>query len=266
MSDTEIKNKTNEQYEILVALFSDLLSDALSGTLDLEDLADIIENRINFSFEYCSTGFGLDFDDALEIVKNGNEHLVTSQEKDRRKCLVAALENLIDFVIASQTQMYMDFDETEDPEEVFEMYNKRFAEVENADIWFMATIADWFTKLPEYTTLMYMTQGDERVRDSHRALEGLSYPKASFPEWLIPPIDWRCRCYLVESFASANYKEFDKLDDKIEKAVNPIFRESLAKGGRIFSDAHPYFNIDERLKDKVMKLSKDFKLQYNLKA
>ena len=75
MSDTEIKNKTNEQYEILVALFADLLSDALSGTLDLEDLADIIENRINFSFEYCSTGFGLDFDDALEIVKNGNEHL-----------------------------------------------------------------------------------------------------------------------------------------------------------------------------------------------
>lgn len=266
MSEEEIKKETDKQYEILLAIFRELLARVADGHMELEDLRDIVERRVSFSFGYCCDAFNLDIEEALQIVKEENDRLLNPFERDRRKCLVAALENLIDFAVASQTQLYMDLEDNEDDEEeeIFETYNKRFAEVENSDINFMAGIAATFIAFPEQATLMYMTQGDERVRDSHRALEGLTFPKASFPEWLIPPIDWRCRCYLVESYTPANYGEFDDLEEKVGKAVNPVFKESLAKGGRIFSDEHPYFAIDAKLKDSVLAMSQDIKNQYNL--
>lgn len=31
--------------------------------------------------------------------------------------------------------------------------------------------------------------------------------------------------------------------------VNPVFKESVAKGGRIFSDAHSYFIIPKSIKE-----------------
>ena len=69
---------------------------------------------------------------------------------------------------------------------------------------------------------------------------------------------------MVESYTPANYGEFDDLEEKVGKAVNPVFKESLAKGGRIFSDEHPYFAIDEKLKDSVLAMSQNIKNQYNL--
>ena len=64
---------------------------------------------------------------------------------------------------------------------IFHLYNNIYATTENRDIDYASSIAAWWVNLPEETTLMCMTQGDERVRDSHRALEGLSFPKSCFP-------------------------------------------------------------------------------------
>ena len=263
-SDTD--KKTEEQYLVLLGMFRRLLDGIGNGTMDFEMLEDIIDRRSYFMFGFCAERFNLDIDDALNIVREGNERVMDPFERSRRKCLVAAIDNLIDFSVAAEAQMYMDLEngEDEDPEDTFKLYNETYARVENDDVSFTAGMASSFISFPEYATIMYMTQGDERVRDSHRALEGLSFPKYAFPEGLIPPIDWRCRCYLMETYSPPNYSKFDDYEGKIEKAVNPVFKESLAVGGRIFGQDHPYFTIDSRLRDPVLSVSSRLKNKYDL--
>lgn len=265
--ETSIDQETNKEYLILVELFNDLLDQYDNQTLDLEHFQDIIEKRALFAYGHCIRRFGIDIDEALDIVRNHNDIYLTPSEIERRKILVAALDNLIDFATAQETQMYMELEELNedhDPIAIFQQYNKSYATTENRDIDYSAYIASWWIGLSEETTLMYMTQGDERVRDSHRALEGLSFTKSSFPEWLIPPIDWRCRCYLIESFTRPSFSGFVDLDDKITQAVNPIFRKSLAKGGPIFGEDHPYFMVDSSLVRPMHKIITSIKSQFNI--
>ena len=245
--DDQIKLQTGEEYLVLLAMFRDLLTSIDWQTMSLDQLYDIIRKRLEFSFGYAHNPLGIGYEEAVETVKSKSIFNLSSFEQDRKNVLDAAMLNLIDFSVGANAQMYMDFenDEDEDVEDIFEQYHKRYAEVENSDIYFSAGVASSFLLMPDNATLTYMTQGDERVRDNHRALEGLTFTKAQFPEWLIPPIDWRCRCYLVQS-----YSPYTTVEDIswTKETSNPIFKESLAKCGRIFSDEHPYFIIDSKLK------------------
>lgn len=262
-----VDQESEKEYLILLGLFSSLLDKYNNQTLDLEYFQDIIEKRALFAYGHCIRRFGIDFEEAIDIIRNHNDLYLTPSEIERRKILLAALDNLIDFAAAEETQMYMDLEEQNedlDPTDIFQLYNKTYAITENRDIDYSATIAAWWINLSEETTLMYMTQGDERVRDSHRALEGLSYPKSSFPEWLIPPIDWRCRCYLIESFSRPNYQDYTNTDDIVNQAVNPIFKKSIAKGGPIFGDDHPYFIVDKSLVKPMQKVITSIKSKFNL--
>lgn len=47
----------------------------------------------------------------------------------------------------------------------------------------------------------YVTVGDDRVRPSHRALDGTRLPKED-PRWqsIMPPNGWNCRCDVIEIF------------------------------------------------------------------
>lgn len=208
----------------------------------------------------------LSFDQAFELLKK--EHDFKSlREKDERDILVAAIDNLIDFAAASEYKMVSelpDDPDVSDPdayEEVCERYNLFYASVENETVAYAASIAAWWISVPEDQIVTFMTQGDERVRPWHLSLEGVSYPKSSFPSELIPPIEWRCRCYLVESspvFASL------KNPETWRGGLNPVFKESLATKGRIFA-SHPYFDqalpfriteIVHRLKSKFLWISR----------
>lgn len=141
----------------------------------------------------------------------------------------------------------LDIEDMEEYEEICEKYNFQYASVENEDVLYSASMAYWWIGVASNSIVTYMTQGDERVRASHLALEGISFPKNEFPVDLIPPIDYACRCYLLsdgtssESFVTASLDK--KKIGKYKKLVNPVFTESLAAGGKIFSDAHPYFKI-----------------------
>lgn len=265
--ESVVDQESEKEYLILLGLFSNLLDKYDNQTLELEYFQDIIEKRALFAYGHCIRRFGIDFDEAIDIVRNHNDLYLTPSEIERRKILLTALNNLIDFAAAEETQMYMDLEEQEDnddPTEIFQLYNNTYATTENKDINYSASIAAWWIGLSEETTLMYMTQGDERVRDSHRALEGLSYPKSNFPEWLIPPIDWRCRCYLIESFTKPNYQDYINIDDIINQAANPIFKKSLAKGGPIFGDDHPFFIVDKSLVKPMQKIITSIKSKFNL--
>lgn len=229
-------------------------------------MEEIIMLRTASLYSRILEGLKIDFDTALGLLRNHND-FITLQEKEQRDILVAGIENLVDFAAAEQYAMMNDIREIADDtdsegyEAVCEKYNLAYAETENEQALYAAGVAGWWLSQSSEALITYMTQGDERVRDSHLALEGITFTKSAFPSDLIPPIDWRCRCYLFcdgnEAYVQASVKT-----DHLQK-VNPVFRESLAKKGRIFSEHHPYFTsafrknrkiqtIIQKLKDKLL--------------
>ena len=148
-------------------------------------------------------------------------------------------------------------------ENIFHRYNSIYANIENEDIEYAMGIAAGWILYSNNTVLTYMTQGDNRVRPWHLALEGTSYRKASFPAWLIPPIEHGCRCFLVEESADVlNQSKLSQVMGQIIEMpdfVNPVFKESVAKGGRIFSDAHSYFIIPKKHKKRLRTIANKIK-------
>lgn len=60
--------------------------------------------RAEFALNHAIKGFGMDFEKALELLRNHNDGL-TKLEKEQRNILVAALDNLVDFAVAEEFQM-----------------------------------------------------------------------------------------------------------------------------------------------------------------
>lgn len=244
---------------------------------NMEDRWDLLEEmmdlRAEFAFNHAIKGFGMDFEKALELLRSHNDGL-SKLEKEQRDVLVAALDNLVDFAVAEEFQMSEALPESIDMEngedidecdEIFKRYNITYANIENDDIEYAMGVAAGWVSYSGNTVLTYMTQGDERVRPWHLALEGTSYRKSDFPSWLIPPIEHGCRCFLVE-------ESLDLLNDvnrlaEVEGAVilekpdfvNPVFEESVCKGGRIFGPAHSYFQIPKKHKKRLKSISAKIK-------
>lgn len=191
-------------------------------------------------------GLALDFDEALSILRNHN-NFTTERERQQHEILVAAIDNLIDFAAAEEMTMISELPEEVDEEclldyeTICEQYNLTYAEAENEQVLFAAKMAAWWMAVNAESVITYMTQGDERVRPWHLSLEGVSYRKSEFPAELIPPIEWGCRCYLIANGFAVVRASLSI--DKCRSMVDPVFRESLATGGRIFTDAHRYFDV-----------------------
>ncbi len=235
-------------------------------------LEEMMSLRAEFAFNHAIKGFGLDFETAMELIRNSNVSL-TRLEQEQRKVLLAALDNLVDFAVAQEFQMSNDLpddfdaDNTEDMEEcedICKRYNETYSNIENGDIEYALGIAASWVRISQDTVLTYMTQGDERVRPWHLALEGTSYRKSEFPAWLIPPIEHGCRCFLVEEGADViGNADIDKVEASRVMAmpdfINPVFKESVAKGGRIFGAAHSYFQIPKKEKKRLKEIAQKIK-------
>nr|DAL93780.1 MAG TPA: minor capsid component [Caudoviricetes sp.] len=209
-------------------------------------------------------GLNMDFDRALKLLRNHND-FTTLQDKEERDILVAAIDNLVEFAAAEEYVMmddilkYSEDEGFEDYEGICERYNLTYAETENEQVLYAAWVAGWWINQSSDALITYMTQGDERVRESHQALEGLTFTKSNFPSDLIPPIDWRCRCYLLSGSNEASASAFLKTDADYRKKVNPVFAESLAMKGRIFSESHPYFTSAYKKNRKVQTIIRKLK-------
>lgn len=264
-SNVEKDKQTKDEYESLLALFAALYSQLKSSTDNIPAFEQLIELRSDFLIKRVIDGLRIDNDKAMSLLKSDGNGLTLLDEK-YRKILEAAIDNLVDFAAAEEFSMLeevadLESEDYEDAEEVFERYNLDYASVENNDVLYAAGVAGWFAGVGDNSYLTFVTQGDERVRDSHLALEGTTYPKKDFPEWLIPPIEWRCRCYLNSDggdlmvLASSSKK-------KPKPIANNIFSESLAKYGRIFSEHHPYFQIPKKYHKKLQKITTKIKTKY----
>lgn len=231
-----------------------------------EELAEL---RAQFMIESAIDGFGMDWEEALDLLRAKNKGL-TVQDKEKRDILVAAVDNLIEFAVAAEFQAIDNCigADGEVDESIFEKYNDVYAEVEAADASYAMAVAAAWVHYANTSILTYMTQGDDRVRPWHLALEGISYLKSDFPDWLIPPIEHRCRCYLVEEVLGAHTDEIlCKADEKIEMPswMNPTFSESVCKGGRIFSLSHPYFDIPEDKQKAISRITRKIQKKWRNK-
>ena len=269
----EADNEEQEkEYLALLAIFIKLL-DAISEDMNQwEVLEELMALRAEFAIRHAIKGFGMNYEQALELVRNYEGDL-SDRQKEERNILVAAIDNLVDFAVAEEYQMSVELPDIEDlDEENLEMleaichkYNFRYANIENLDIEYAMIVAAGLVAVSSQTVLTYMTQGDERVRPWHLQYEGYSAPKSQFPAWLIPPIEHGCRCYLVEESVFAKITRVEASSSKRPKMpewFNPVFKESVALGGRIFSDDHRYFECDEQHTDKLREISSRIKSKY----
>jgi SPP1 gp7 family putative phage head morphogenesis protein len=108
----------------------------------------------------------------------------------------------------------------------------------------MAQMADKWDSLKVYKYLEYRTVGDNKVRDTHKKLDGLVL-EASDPLWakIYPPNDWNCRCTVVPAKRGAAVEPEKRTTAKAysEKGLKPYFKRNVGTEQIVFNDDHPYF-------------------------
>lgn len=244
-----------------------MVVNAKTSAESLEMLEDIITLRASFLIDRALQGLRIDLGRAMDILRDYND-FTTDRERQQRDILVAAIVNLVDFVVAEEYAMIQELPEElddskiEEYETICERYNLTYAREENSTVLFAASMAAWWLAVDAGTVITFMTQGDERVRPWHEAWEGVSYPKREFPIELIPPLEWGCRCFLVADGFGSVYGALPSEKSKRKPVVNPIFLESLAVGGRVFTEAHPYFRY--KIPDGIQKIGNRIKLKFGL--
>lgn len=112
-----------------------------------------------------------------------------------------------------------------------------------------------------FPNLKYRTMGDARVRDSHKALNGVTMPiDDAFWDEFYPPNGWGCRCGVLQVAGEIVKPPKDLQGVDVDK----YFRFNAAKSGEVFGKEHPYFQddrINELTTDRIIQAMN--KLKYD---
>lgn len=117
--------------------------------------------------------------------------------------------------------------------------------------------------------LTYRTAGDDKVRASHAALNGITLPP-SHPFWLqyMTPNGWKCRCRIVQT-RRGKYQHTDdatamQLGEQATTDLDSngrnraeMFRFNPGKQRIIFPPNHPYYNLSAETKGVISKQVKE---------
>jgi len=252
----------DSDYQSLVALFIQLLKSLRNENKD-EALYALSELRTEIAFKHVVKGLGIEVDNAIQLLKNSEDENLTQQEKDLIDRLTAAILNLIDFSVCEEYQLYdevldmvgdtdidFNFDEYDELLAVCKKYNDQYSAIENSDIEYAGIVAAMWMKMSATDYAVYWTQNDTKVRPWHMALQGYAAPRDEFPSWMIPPIEYNCRCFLEilevpRADAKLSQIKGSAKDLVKPKQLNSVYSESLAKCGRIFGSTHSYFSVKE---------------------
>lgn len=287
MSDDE-KAQHKKEYAQLYELFVNFLKNINSDNRD-EVLYALMELRADLAISHAFRGFNIDEDEALLLLKNFDDNNLTQQDKDKRDRIVAAVNNLIEFAVCEEYQVakqaeqirdtHVDFDEDydidfNDPADMADydaicsLYNDNYASVENADIEYAMGIAYKWIQFGSSEYLTYWTMNDNRVRPWHLALQGYTEKRDDFPAWMIPPIEWHCRCFLMNADGDeviGKGSELKKVYGKVPvkpSQIDDVFSESVAKCGRIFGKSHSYFQVAAKDKNTLQEYVAKIKEKY----
>lgn len=135
-----------------------------------------------------------------------------------------------------------------------ETYNEVYLNAEyNNAVASSAMAAQWeqFESQKEAVPLLqYSTAGDDRVREEHAMLEGITLP-VDDPFWstYYPPNDWGCRCDVIPIVEG----ETTDLKERLLPDLKPMFENNVGKDGQIFPDTHPYFDVQKKQRKEMEK-------------
>ncbi len=109
--------------------------------------------------------------------------------------------------------------------------------------------------------LQYRTAKDDKVRDEHEALEGITLPPSD-PFWdkYLPPNGWNCRCTTVqvdrERYPNTNSAIAMELGDRAtKKHKQHMFRFNPGKKLVVFPPNHPYYRMPDDYKEAIENLN-----------
>ena len=273
----------DSDYQSLVALFIQLLKSLRNENKD-EALYALSELRTEIAFKHVVKGLGIEVDNAIQLLKNSEDENLTQQEKDLIDRLTAAILNLIDFSVCEEYQLYdevldmvgdtdIDFnsDEYDELLAVCKKYNDQYSAIENSDIEYAGIVAAMWMKMSATDYAVYWTQNDTKVRPWHMALQGYAAPRDEFPSWMIPPIEYNCRCFLEilevpRADAKLSQIKGSAKDLVQPKQLNSVYSESLAKCGRIFGPTHSYFSVKEKDTEMLMGFVSRLREKYYVSA
>lgn len=137
-----------------------------------------------------------------------------------------------------------------DIETLNKTYNKNYLRAEynfaTASTQMAVKWKEWEQDEERYN-LQYRTAGDDRVREEHAALNGVTLPPSD-PFWnsYLPPNGWNCRCTTVQvrknKYPQSNSEKAMAAGAACTaKPKQQIFRFNPGKQEKIFPPKHPYF-------------------------
>lgn len=184
------------------------------------------------------------FDEALaESLKNNILEFSAFKEASFRTSLVAVI---------TENKKLPTFSEFKAKAlEVADLYNVNWLQTEYNQTIATANMAGKYKDYQEtadlYPNLQYVTVGDARVRDKHKAWDGFIAP-INHPIWnkLLPPQDWGCRCDVVPSdeAPTEGYETF-------KPKTKPEFENNPATSGKVFKESTYEKTLTEAYKNEA---------------
>lgn len=147
---------------------------------------------------------------------------------------------------------------------IFALYNKTYATIENSDINHRFLMAPAILTAAPEDIFIYTTVGDERVRDTHRALDGHRLRRSEIDGFAFtPPWEHGCRCSL-QPIGSTDGRKLNANRKDIEIKPDPVFNTKFYKTGNMFGEKHSYFNVKKKHSALLKNVVESIKEKLNL--
>jgi len=231
---------------------SDMIQGVYSGKYTVENLPESVYYRIakelTKGMDKGLKAVGKDADtfdkDFIRSLKH-NAHVFSGAKTFQEVRLMS------DFIADNQGRR-VPFKEYEaKAREIFDDFNETYLKTEIFQAENSATMASKWQDIEEdkdvLPFLTYSTVGDERVRESHRPLDGVTRP-VDDPFWdtYYPPNGWRCRCDVDQEDEEATPSDLGAV--KLPE-VPPSMELNVGKKKVLFGPKHPYFIVEDQFKE-----------------
>lgn len=195
----------------------------------------------------------------LEAIAEGYGELEADWSTPDHKMLEKLVENVYSFSGAKNYQQLNDItqqlvgedgklrevgDFREAVEELGFKYNKTWLQTEYDSAVANATASARWVEFEQeaelFPMLIYQTAGDNKVRATHRALDGIiRHISDEFWDTYYPPNGWNCRCEALQMPDSDT--KASNIPTELP-SVQAMFRTNIAKEGLLFPKNHPYYD------------------------